>query len=72
MAQYCKYCTYMVCGDANYCSIKDELYSEKHICNTNKCKHFEFNPIDARGTGKEYKPRNPREGEQIKMDGGEE
>ena len=72
MAQYCKYCTYMVCGDANYCSIKEKLYSEKYICNANKCKHFELNPIDARGTGKEYKPRKFREGEQIKLDGGEE
>lgn len=22
MAQYCRYCNYMVCGDANYCSKK--------------------------------------------------
>lgn len=68
MTQYCKYCTHMVCGDANYCSIKEETYSEKYICCVNKCKYFDFNPIDARGTGSEYKPRKHSVGVQIKME----
>ena len=58
MIQYCRYCSHMVCGDANYCSIKKQFYSDKQICNANKCKQFDFNPIDALGINKnEYKPR---------------
>ena len=69
MAQYCRYCNNMVCGDANYCSLKQETYSDAQICRTNKCKDFELNPIDALGTGKEYTPRERRDrsGVQIKI-----
>ena len=70
MIQYCKYCNNMVCGDANYCSLKQETYTDAMISRANKCKYFEFNPIDAL-TGKEYTPRKQRDGVQIKMDGGD-
>ena len=68
MAQYCRYCAHMTCGDANYCSVKDKCYSDSKLKHTNKCKHFEFNPIDAMGLVKEYRPRDgfhptPEDGE---------
>ena len=69
MAQYCRYCNNMVCGDANYCSLKQEIYSDSQICRTNKCKYFELNPICAL-TGKEYSPRKfrGRDGKQLQME----
>lgn len=57
MTQYCRYCSNMVCGDANYCSVKQTTFSDAYICHTNKCKDYEFNEIDALGTGRTYKPR---------------
>ena len=61
MAQYCRYCSYMVCGDVNYCSVKDRTYSDEHIRHTNSCKDFDLNPIDAiRLNDKCYRPRPKR------------
>ena len=58
MAQYCRYCTYMCCGDANWCSVKKRTFSDASIKSTNRCKDFELNPIDALGENpNEYKPR---------------
>jgi len=68
MAQYCRYCTYMVCGDANFCSIRQTTYSDEYIKRPNKCKDFELNPIDALCENpKGYKPRKPKadDGEQL-------
>ena len=58
MTQYCRYCSHMVCGDANYCEVKDRTYSDKYLKHTNTCMHFDFNPIDALGLVREYKPRD--------------
>ena len=61
MAQYCRYCSYMVCGDFNYCEIKKRSYSDEHIKHTNHCKDFDLNPIDAiRLNEKCYRPRPKR------------
>lgn len=70
MAQYCRYCNYMVCGDANYCSVRNECYSDERIKRVNYCRDFEFNPIDALGENPAgYTPRKPKtyDGEQIAM-----
>ncbi len=59
--QYCRYCSNMVCGDANYCTVRKACYSDKTIKRTNKCKDFVFNPIDALGENeKGYQPRPER------------
>ena len=59
MKQYCRYCTYMTCGDVNYCSAKEQTYTDKQVCRANKCKDFELNPIDALGINKKgYQPRH--------------
>lgn len=70
MAQYCRYCAYMVCGDANYCTEKQYTKTDEQIKRSNKCKEFLLNPIDALYENTEgYKPRiakKPKEqGEQI-------
>ena len=62
MIQYCRYCSHMICGDANYCSKKVRTYSTETIKRPNQCKDFELNPVDALGENpKGYKPREPVE-----------
>jgi len=57
----------MCCGDANYCSRFKTTFSDNKIKRTNKCKHFDLNPIDALGENpNEYKPtikKKPIEGQ---------
>jgi hypothetical protein len=43
----CRHCTHMVCGDANWCSEKEETMSDAAISAHRKCSSFEYNPIDA-------------------------
>ena len=58
MNQYCRYCSNMCCGDANYCSAKKRTLCDRYIKQVNHCKDFEFNPIDALFENeKGYKPR---------------
>lgn len=65
MKQYCRYCTYLVVGDANYCTVKNKCMSESSAKSVNRCREFELNVIDAFGENqKEYTPREPKE-EQI-------
>ena len=60
----------MVCGDANYCTVKKWCFSEKYIKSVNECKHFDFNPIDALGENRKgYHPRIPKEKKQEQIDG---
>lgn len=58
MTQYCRYCSFLVVGDANYCSEHNECYSDRKCKSANRCKDFNFNPIDAFGENeKGYQPR---------------
>ena len=58
MKQYCRYCANLVYGDSCYCEIKKKCLNYNSCKRQNKCKSFEFNPIDAlRENTKEYKPR---------------
>ncbi len=61
MRQYCRYCAYMVCGDACYCEQLRKEMTEKQICAANNCKLFEFVPEDALGTGHKYTPRKQKQ-----------
>ena len=62
MAQYCRYCTFMHCGDANWCSKKNTTFTDEQLCRTNTCKFFDLNPIDALGINTEgYSPRKPKQ-----------
>ena len=87
MVQYCRYCVWSCATyeDALYCEYE---YPKKGFLKKNairnKCKHFEFNKVDAfyawRGLDIDdrrawYKPRNEykhhwNEGEQISMEFG--
>lgn len=61
MKQYCRYCCFLVCGDANYCSVRKVTMSDAAAKSTNRCHDFAFNPIDAFGENKrEYAPRMPK------------
>lgn len=59
MAKYCRYCAHMVSGDANYCEIKKQTFTDEQISRTNRCRDFELNPTDSL-TGRAYKPRAPK------------
>ena len=43
----CRHCSYMVCGDANWCSEHKEVMSDMQISVSRKCPEWELNPIDA-------------------------
>ena len=62
MTQYCRYCSLAVLNDDDliYCEAKDEMREGKQIRNPNKCKHFEFNPVDVLDENKKYRPREPK------------
>lgn len=62
MKQYCRYCANAVLiGDLEfYCEIKQKEYRESKGKRLNKCRDFEFNPLDLYSPGytfREYKPR---------------
>lgn len=56
MKQYCRYCSHMICGDANYCEAYHKCFTDEKIKRVNKCKKFSFNEIDAL-TFNKYNPR---------------
>jgi len=62
VTQYCRYCSLAVLNDDDliYCEAKDEMREGKQIRNPNKCKHFEFNPVDVLDENKKYRPREPK------------
>lgn len=61
MKQYCRYCCFLVCGDANYCEMRREIMSVAAAKSPNRCHDFAFNPIDAFGENeKGYIPRKPK------------
>lgn len=57
----CRHCTFMVCGDANWCSKHEECMSDAQIAVGRSCPEWEWNPIDAL-TFEEYEkpPERPR------------
>jgi len=62
----------MVCGDANYCTTKKQTFSDEKIKSLNKCKEFNFNPIDALSENwRNYRPRKIKADstEQIQIGG---
>ncbi len=70
MTQYCRYCNNFVTGNGSYCELYEKEMSDESAKRTNKCKGFEFNPMDAFAENLNgYQPRKPKrkDGEQIKM-----
>lgn len=70
MAQYCRYCSWFVTGNGNYCEKLRIEPTDEYAKRTNRCRHFDLNPIDAYGeNGRGYQPRKPKinDGKQLKM-----
>ena len=71
MAQYCRYCSWFVTGNGNYCEKKGIEPSDSYAKSTNHCKDFDLNPVDAYGENLNgYQPRKPKQkdGNQIRME----
>lgn len=68
MKQYCIYCAYMICGDANYCEKHKKCLSDNTIKALNKCKDFAFTELNAL-TFEKYKPKKEKKKsfEQLKI-----
>ena len=61
MAQYCRYCAWLVTGNGTYCTAHEKEMPDKACKRTNKCKDFELNPMDAYAENLEgYKPRRAK------------
>lgn len=43
----CRHCTWMTCGDANWCSEREATMSDLEIKVWRKCDRWNWNPIDA-------------------------
>ena len=72
MAKYCRYCSWFVTGNGDYCTLKEKELSSTYAKRTNQCADFSLNPIDAYGENLNgYQPRKPKRkyGEQIRMEG---
>ena len=70
MTQYCRYCSWFVTGNGNYCEKKQTEPTDKYAKSPNRCKDFDLNPIDAFGENENgYQPRKRKEksGCQIRM-----
>ena len=57
MAQYCRYCIYLVTGNGTYCEKHDKVLRDSYCKSTNKCKDFKFCELDAYGETDGYKPK---------------
>lgn len=55
----CRHCTWMVCGDANWCSEHEEVMTDYQIWVRRECPDFEWNPLDAL-TQKEWEETPPK------------
>lgn len=56
--QYCRYCCYLIVGDAIYCSMQDKTMTEATAKSVNRCHDYALNPIDAFGENENgYRPR---------------
>jgi len=60
LAQYCRYCEYAFKDHQSpcvYCAERGRFINRKQAKNTNNCKHFCLNPVDAlRENVKGYQP----------------
>lgn len=61
MKQYCRYCSHCSQGDCFYCNIFDMELSESSIKRPNKCKEFNLSELGDVESGRQYKPRKPKE-----------
>lgn len=68
MAQYCRYCSWFVTGNGNYCEKHGTEPSDSYAKSTNRCKDFDLNPIDAYGENpNEYQPRKAKRADEKQI-----
>lgn len=65
--QYCRYCSWLIYGDAPYCMAKDLVKTDASIRRVIVCPEFALSPLGDVETGKMYHPRQERK--QGAMDG---
>lgn len=63
MKQYCRYCVHCIEGDVFFCTDDERTMSEAEIKRVDNCSNFMLTEDII--TGKEYKPREPREPKAI-------
>ena len=71
MKKYCRYCSWCVTGNGNYCTCHDKRLGR--LDRVTNCKDFDLSPLGDVDTGRQYKPRKKREdvepqGEQVTID----
>ena len=66
MKQYCRYCAYCIDGNGLYCTCHDKILSESKIKSVNQCKDFTLTDMGDILTGRQYKPRKPRQYNELK------
>lgn len=72
MAQYCRYCTWFVTGNGNWCEKKQTERTDRQAKRTNSCRDFDLNPMDAYQENIiGYRPRKAAKKtyQQIRMEG---
>ena len=57
MTQYCRYCAFCIEGDAVFCTLHEELLSDKKARMVNHCKDFALSELGDVFTGRQYVPR---------------
>lgn len=60
MKQYCKYCSFCICGDTFYCTNFEKELSHSSVNRTNNCKDFSLSELGDCETGKKYKPHEKK------------
>ena len=69
----CRHCSFMVCGDANWCDEHKEVMSDAQISVARKCPEWEWNELDAL-TLEEWVPKPEKKSlaqdEQMSLDVG--
>lgn len=62
MTQYCRYCSLATLQDDDlvYCEAKKKQFTGEKAKRTNRCKEFQFNPVDVLNESGEYRPREPK------------
>lgn len=56
MKQYCRHCVFCIDSEPYYCTVKEQLMSERQIKNINHCSEFALADDDVI-SGKPYSPR---------------
>lgn len=57
--KYCRYCAFCINGDCYYCTCHEKVLNR--VDTPTSCPEFVMSELGDVDTGKQYKPREPRE-----------